>query len=222
MQFRVSCSCGEVADVGAADAGKEIPCRCGRIVVVPPLPELRRQAEAQNTGRSPEAVIEALLVAGRLPMEHHCVLCGIATEHILSCRTVCEIAYVEQPGSSGPAFFARLLLGRLGEVIAECLQSEEKQRGKDRIYPLPLRVCDSCVQQLSNDQAVWNALYRVPLYRRLLDKYPRARVSHIARSPARLGPGWHAVPEAIRIGSSRTRLFACSALAGQGGCRRPC
>jgi hypothetical protein len=131
-------------------------------------------AESQNPSSSPELVIETLLLAGRLPMEQNCILCGAATEHTLCCRTVCEIAYVHRRGSSWAGLLAFALFGWIGALIAIAMPREEKQRGNDRVYPLRLRVCDSCAQQLTNEQAVKDALYRVPLYRRLLDRYPRA------------------------------------------------
>jgi hypothetical protein len=137
-------------------------------------------ADPQKPSRPPELIIETLLLAGRLPMEQDCVLCGAATEHALCCRTVCEIAYVHRGGSSWVGLLAFLLFGWIGALIAATMPREEKQRGSDRVYPLPLRVCESCAQQLTNEQAVKDALYRVPLYRRLLDRYPRAYVSHIA------------------------------------------
>jgi hypothetical protein len=128
-------------------------------------------------------VIETLLLAGRLPREQNCILCGAATEHTLCCRTVCEIAYVHRRRWSWLALPLLLLGGWALAVIAAIAGSapdEVKQRGSDRVYPLPLRVCAVCVQKLSTEQAVKDALYRVPLYRELLDRYPRAYVSHVA------------------------------------------
>jgi hypothetical protein len=132
---------------------------------------------------SPELAVEALLLAGRLPEEDHCVLCGVATDRAVCCRTECERAYVRD---GGPPLWYRLLtffglfhspFGWLEAAVVLSTPRQEREWGKDRIFPLPLRVCDACRQQLTSPEAVKGALCRVPLYRRLLEKYPAATVS---------------------------------------------
>jgi hypothetical protein len=71
---------------------------------------------------------------------------------------------------------AFLTLGWLGVVVAKSTQGEDKEWGKDRIFPLPLRVCLSCQQRLKSPAEVKAALCRVPLYERLLMKYPNSKV----------------------------------------------
>jgi len=56
-------------------------------------------------------------------------------------------------------------------------REEPKESGKDRSFTLPLRLCDACRATLTTVEAVKRALRSVPLYRRLLDKYPRAVIS---------------------------------------------
>jgi len=64
-------------------------------VVVPSLRELRRQAGVRQPAVSPEFIVESLLLAGKLPEENHCVLCGVATDASICCRTECERARVD-------------------------------------------------------------------------------------------------------------------------------
>lgn len=178
MQYRIYCECGESVTVAETAAGTSAPCRCGRTVVIPSLRELRRLAGVPESSPSPEMAVEALLLAGKLPEEDHCVLCGTETSATVCCKTECERARVR---GGQPPLWAYLLgyltFGWLGVLIAELTAGEEREWGKDRVFPLPLRVCDACRRGLTNPAAVKAALCRVPLYQRLLAKYPRARVS---------------------------------------------
>jgi hypothetical protein len=44
-------------------------------------------------------------------------------------------------------------------------------------YRLPLRVCPACARELRGTAEIKRALAKVPVYRQLLEKYPRAAVS---------------------------------------------
>jgi hypothetical protein len=55
------------------------------------------------------------------------------------------------------------------------------ERGKDRIFDLPLRVCEKCQTELTSPAEWKAALCRVPLYDELLRKYPNAHLSSAAR-----------------------------------------
>jgi hypothetical protein len=139
---------------------------------------LRRQAGLPEPGLPPEKVVETLLLAGKLPEEAHCIGCGNATEEVLECTAECERAYVE---SSQPAWWAYLLgfltFGWLGVGVVSASKGEGREWGKDRIFPLPLRVCAACRPQMSSPEELKAALRRVLVYRRLLEKYPDARVT---------------------------------------------
>ena len=45
------------------------------------------------------------------------------------------------------------------------------------ILTLPLRVCDHCRAEVRRPAAVKALLRQVPVYARLLDKYPKAKVT---------------------------------------------
>jgi hypothetical protein len=176
MQYLVDCECGSYVSVEETDAGTTTLCTCGRTVVIPSLRELRRSA-GQTAPVSPELTIESLLLAGELPEETNCVLCGERTDSSVCCKIQCEQALVR---SGRPSLWAYLLagltLGWLGLAILKATQQEDKEWGKDRLFPLPLRICVSCRQRLKTPAEVKEALCQVPLYEQLLMKYPKTRV----------------------------------------------
>src|SRR5688572_7322707 len=85
MPLNVPCPCGNTLTVSEGAAGGEVYCRCGRTLIAPSI----------RIGPPPDKVVEALLLAGRLPAESHCVLCGAATDHKVRCRIELEKAIVE-------------------------------------------------------------------------------------------------------------------------------
>jgi hypothetical protein len=64
-----------------------------------------------------------------------------------------------------------------GLLLALYSRREPEESGKDRSFTLPLRMCERCRPALTDVESVTRALRSVPLYRRLLDKYPRAVVT---------------------------------------------
>jgi hypothetical protein len=178
MKYRVNCSCGDSVSVSETEAGSQVKWWCGRVVEVPSLRELRRQAGEPGPTVSPEMAIEALLLSGSLPEEEQCILCGVPTDGCVYCRTECERAYVRRSGSPTWArALAFLTFGLLGYVVVSATPRLEQEWGKDRIFSLPLRVCKGCRGRLTSTKAVKDAMCRVPLYRQLLKKFPGTKVS---------------------------------------------
>jgi hypothetical protein len=183
VEYELDCECGKKVAVRETAAGAKELCSCGRTLVVPSLHELRRRAGLPAPGVSPEMVVEALLLAGRLPEEDRCVLCGVPTDGIITCTTECERAYVQsghRPWWVYPLAF--LTFGWVGTAAAaadtlRASAGEAREWGKDRIFPLPLRVCAACRPRVTKPAELKAALSRVPVYRRLLEKYPGARVT---------------------------------------------
>jgi hypothetical protein len=54
---------------------------------------------------------------------------------------------------------------------------EEREYGRDKIYPLPLPVCSACRPKLNGAAAIKASLNKVQEYQMLLDKFPDAKVS---------------------------------------------
>jgi hypothetical protein len=126
--------------------------------------------------------IESLLLAGRLPEEDDCVLCGATTEKKVCCRTECERALVKY---ERPWWWWLIVLvmwvpiALLSPITVFFLPKRQRpiEHGKDRIYDLPLRICPQCRLDLTDEDEIKDAMWEVPVYRRLLEKYPDAKVS---------------------------------------------
>jgi hypothetical protein len=175
LQFRVNCECGNQIVVKEGSAGARIACPCGRSISVPSLKELRIQAGLPPYELSPELVIEHLLAAGELPFGKTCVQCQQETDEIIQVNTECERAWVHRTGgfSWGTLLFSMFVLPIR---IWFWERREETVYGKDKIYPLPLRVCQACQRTLRRQRAIKECLRRIPEYDRLLDKFPDAVV----------------------------------------------
>jgi hypothetical protein len=119
---------------------------------------------------SAELEIRALLQDGLLPEERECLRCGIVTPDVCRVLVVCERVEVQQP--TGWSFQPLWLL--LGWVVFS-RPREGRERGRDVSFRLPLRVCRECAGQLRRSTLV-EVLRQVPVYARLLDKYPHAEV----------------------------------------------
>jgi hypothetical protein len=145
------------------------------------LDELRQQAGVPVQAAPPELVIEALLLARRLPEERCCVLCQQATDGTIICQTECSKAFVSDGTPRFSVKFLTFLAFGWSTLPIWGRQRREKECGTDRIYSLPLRVCDACRAELATPDAVKAAMLRVPAYADLLEKYPGANVSLIHR-----------------------------------------
>jgi Domain of unknown function (DUF1922) len=173
MEFRVDCTCGAHFMVREGLAGTRRTCTCGRVITVPSLHELRRQAGLAPYEVSPELVIEHMQASGELPTGRACVECGIETDEVLLVRAECERQQVRSSHDHSSVLFALLLLlGGWRFLLWQ--RREERAYGKDKIYTLPLAVCRECRVNLRNQKEIKSALRRVPEYRRLLDKFPDA------------------------------------------------
>jgi hypothetical protein len=184
MKFRVDCPCGEHIEVGEGAAGATFMCSCGRPIAVPSLAELRTRAGLPANHISPEFVIEHLLLTRDLVPSKACVECGIDTDAIIHVQTECERVVKERSGEfSWPLFLFLLFvcplwwLWYLWAYVLIGERPQEHEFGRDKIYPLPLRVCKACQQKLSNAAIIKQSLRKVPEYDFLLEKFPDARVT---------------------------------------------
>jgi len=182
MHYRISCECGEAVTVSEGFAGTKVSCGCGRTIAVPTLRELRHRTGQKQPTLQPEAEVEALLLAGVLPEEDHCVLCGDLTESILRCRIECERAHTKD---DRPWWVWLLAFFAGGAIFGSIAMGEDKQNqtteyGKDRIFDLPLRACRTCQNKIREKEDLKKTLWEVPLYRELLRKYPKAEISALS------------------------------------------
>jgi hypothetical protein len=172
MEFRLDCACGIPLKVSEAAAGGSVQCLCGRTVPVPQLTELRVRAGLPPYHISPEVLIEHQLASGELPPNRICVNCGGHTEGQAVIVTQCERAHVKARGDTpwivfliSPLLYCLDRMWRSREVVVQ---------GKDKIYRLPLPVCEACRPQLRRRRAVREWMRRIAVYDQLLDKFPDA------------------------------------------------
>jgi hypothetical protein len=174
MEFRIDCPCGMPLEVTEASAGGTVGCVCGRTVPVPPLTELRVRAGLPPYQVSPEVLIEHLLGSGELPPDNDCLECGRPTDGLAFVRVECERLWVK----TGPGVFWYILLGWFNILAAIFLwwsRKEGAEFGRDKVYRLPLPVCEECRPKLRPGLARdWTC--RVGVYEQLLDKFPDAAV----------------------------------------------
>jgi len=184
MQLQVPCECGQYVPVTEGEAGGRTTCRCGRTVVILSLRELRRLAGVPGAGLSPELAIKRLLQAEKLPEEEECVLCGEPTPACALCLVEYEPAVVIDDHPPVLALIGLVrLVGLLRGFLARSTLRETSEWGEDSSLNIPMRICDPCRPTLTDAKSVKRALRSVPLYRRLLDKYPRAIVSLVGKGP---------------------------------------
>jgi hypothetical protein len=179
MQVPIPCDCGESLLVSEGSAGQKVLCRCGRTVTIPSLRELRRLAGAAPPEYPADFVIEQLLLAGRLPEETACVSCEADTDGVLRITVECERARILYARTS-PLYLVLALWSPLLALLAYLTRAGRNEpvgeSGKDKTYALPVRLCERCRRDVADPAACRKVLSLVPLYARLLAKYPKAKI----------------------------------------------
>jgi hypothetical protein len=157
-------------------AGTTVACACGENVEVPSLARLK--ASVGESAVSADFELEQRAAAGDLPPETACVMCGRHTDHTI--RTTIECDKRRTDGGQ-PKWWEIVIAWFLNFWILVFLitsrRLRESEHGQDVIFTVPIRACESCAVGVTTPAAVRNLLLRTPLYARVLEKYPRARVS---------------------------------------------
>jgi hypothetical protein len=109
------------------------------------------------------------LASGELPTSSSCVSCGESTTGVAFVQADCERAFVQK--GSWTINPLALLFGWL--VIRR--EGEARVLGRDKSYRLPIRLCERCHRLRGTKLRA--AVVQEPLYRRLLEKFPHARLS---------------------------------------------
>jgi hypothetical protein len=120
-------------------------------------------------------VIERLLAAGRLPADNRCVGCGKETDRVTRVRAECERAVVRGGGVSWARLLLTILAAPFGVLVIP-RGGPEQEYGRDKIYSLPLVLCEPCQRAAQDRRVLWDYFQRVPLYYELLTKFPAAQV----------------------------------------------
>jgi hypothetical protein len=184
VDYHVTCGCGKSLAVSAGSAGSRLPCPCGRTIEVPSLRELRRQ-HGEAVIVNPVLEIEHLAAADGLPATGPCIRCGRDDAATAIVTAECERSWVRKPGRLELilSFLLRspvLLLAHLWErqtAPADVL-------GRDVVLRLPLRLCLACLSEVRTQADFAKVLREVPVYARLLDRYPEAILSIAAEKSA--------------------------------------
>jgi hypothetical protein len=176
VEFEVVCPCGQSIAVSAAQSGSAVACRCGAMVPVPSLRQLRAAAGLPPP-EHPEVTVKRLLQSGKMAAGP-CVVCGAGSITPVECVVECERA--GRKSASGhwiinvltivlAALFYHWLL-----FFRDRRDEEPRVLGRDVVLTLPLPVCLVCRSGLTNQAEIKKALGQVPEYRRPLERYPRA------------------------------------------------
>jgi hypothetical protein len=173
--FPVWCECGKTHQVPGSAAGTTIACDCRRNVEVPSFAKLK--ASVGESSVSIDLLLEQMGRNRELPIETNCVLCFGDTSSTLVANVECER---ERMSEKTTLVWYEILILPISWllVVISYFKRQQYSRviGKDMIFRLPIRVCESCKPELRNPNDIRDALGKSELYRQLLDKYPMARI----------------------------------------------
>jgi hypothetical protein len=173
MDFRIYCQCGLYQIVTEAAAEGWVDCPCGLVVTVPTLREMRVQAGLPPYHISPEKVIEYLLLAGQLPGTRSCAQCSAETDNCIQVGVECERKWKDERG--GFTWSTVLFAMLFGWFVYE--RATTREYGDDKIYVVPLPICNGCQPTVRGRKKLKQALSRIPEYNQLLEKFPDARLT---------------------------------------------
>ena len=141
MEFHVSCECGQDITVAASAAGTVRSCPCGRVVRVPALSELKRQAGLPAYNPSAALLIEHMLADRELPGTAMCVCCNDTTEDTIEVSAECEKVWIRGPNDGASLVVAFFLVGIWAFLLR---QRDTQEFGRTLILRLPVRLCAKC------------------------------------------------------------------------------
>ncbi|QDV38532.1 hypothetical protein [Tautonia plasticadhaerens] len=174
MSFSLECSCGRSLAVQAAQAGTTLRCPCGAEVDVPSVGRLRELAGRLAYEAGTIDVIRGMLWRGELPAGDRCAISGESTDDVADLSVEAERIY---PGGDHRAYaWLGLLVSPI--LLLGLFQEPRPDVGRETIVPTPLRVASCYHPKLrrSGQRALKRWLRTVPIYARLLEEFPRARV----------------------------------------------
>lgn len=184
MTYSLPCECGRVLAVASHNAGADILCDCGRQVRVPLLSQLRRNAGHGAYESGTINTIQRMVHANELPAGSVCVISGIPTEDSYNLYVQCESKWMKGPGVGRYWFVALSILFLPFWIIwvlvgSALLNEERRELGNDRSVRVPLRVHKAYHHKLrgaSNQRWLKKLLRKVPIYAKLLEEFPAAKV----------------------------------------------
>jgi hypothetical protein len=172
--YPVACECGATIQVPGTAAGTTVTCQCARKVDVPTLARLK--ASVGQSAISADLELEHLAATGALPLESNCTICGGETTNKVAFSVVCE----RPEDKSGGSFWYQVFFIWFSPLLYMMHMATRRSEvhGRNVVFRLPLRVCETCQPSVNSRSAIRDALRRTPVYARLLDKYPDAKISN--------------------------------------------
>lgn len=178
--YPVACECTKVHEVPGTDAGRAIDCTCGRTIEIPTLNQLRASAGESTSVIEIELFLK--LQEGLLPDETRCLSCDVPTEETAYTLAVCEESTSSEPTLLKMIFAFILFIAsaplHLG-LFSLNDREEDIHHGRTVKYNLPLRLCTPCRKRTWRRQ-IKRYVLMVPIYQRLLAKYPHTKLSRLA------------------------------------------
>jgi hypothetical protein len=181
MDITIACPCGEKFTRNEGSAGVRWKCSCGRDLQVPTLAELRRMS---GEPEDPERRIRGGIDKSELFPDRACCRCEARTDAWVPVMIECEPGNFDAGGFDWKTLLFTIGLTLflfpvgIGYILLRSRGPNAGSYGKG--YRVPLLICAACQKRLDKGGLV-ECLRQVPVYDRLLDKYPEAKVSVIAQ-----------------------------------------
>lgn len=192
-EYSVTCDCGRKIPVAVTKAGDVLSCTCGRDVLVPRMSELRKAAGESAIPLSTVERINKMVAEGALPVDDLCPLSLRPTDGTLIVRVTCEKAWFRagSDGSDdGSALLLKLLFGVFG-VLAAMMSNRRSPRpaeyfGRDTTVDLRLRIAEEARSRYSRQtrRQLMALLGKTPIYAKLFDEFPHAKLEVLKRTQA--------------------------------------
>ncbi len=182
--YAVNCPCGKEIPVAASMAGSDIACSCGATVTVPRLSELRQRIGLAAFESGIIDTIHRMIDTGELPCGSECVISGMRTTDVFVVRVECERKWIKEPANGSLLAVLFLLIMPIWLIwlaVEKTLANEPRQElGRDTHVDVPLRVHGDFHAQLrktKGQRELKKLLGTVPIYAKLLDEYPHAKIA---------------------------------------------
>jgi hypothetical protein len=169
--------------VTAAQAGMTARCDCGAEVPVPSLSRLRQLGGQDAYESGPLDTIRRMIQSGELPAGPTCALSRKPTDDVLELEI--KLPQFHKNRDAGNSLVILALVAGIWGVLYHALFGRSAYLEDERSIAIqvPLRVAaarQSRVRAMSQ-RRLWRLLRTVPVYARLLDENPEARISVCGR-----------------------------------------
>lgn len=176
MTYCIRCACGNRTEVTESQAGTEIPCSCGRVVAIPRLSQLRKEAGAAAAETSPELLIRYSYGYGRKPLGGDaCTRCHATPAESVLCFIECERPVHEADHYSLFWLILAVLQAPLA-LIYLLVHGETKVRSEGTQIEFHLALCASCRAEAPEADWLEDVVCVEPAFDRLFAKYPDAQI----------------------------------------------